>query len=448
MSVVSNQQVNQLWDVFAENEFRMQDSQGDIVDMEVADQRREERLPRLRELIDGFIDGEMVLAEFKSEIDSQNKRFPYWGFKGMNGMMFFNMLYSSAGEEHRDELASLLRDIVRPPEDRGESKEKIRSLEGFTERLRNEIDDLRKAPSPGSIPYFLSYFWQVHDPDRYPIYYSSMVNVLSDLAIWEPDDDLAESYVEFWDLNEDIRESLSDYTGRSIHLWTIEHVFWYWQQRDAFDDEGDSDGETSVQTLPDSYTPPIVSILPELAGHTEDMTDLADETGNSVETLFENRLAKCLQMIGFEVDELGQGRGRNPDGIAKDRRHNYAIVYDAKVRRDGYSINTGDERQFQDYINREVPTLRSQGFRNIYFAVISGTFTDGSQDAIRNLKIMTDIQEVRLVEADALLAILENRLRNPAFGLGPGDASGPGVQDFFAESGVLTASEIREELGI
>lgn len=94
------------------------------------------------------------------------------------------------------------------------------------------------------------------------------------------------------------------------------------------------------------------------------------------------------------------------------------------------------------------PSLRSQGFRNVYFAVVSGEFTDEGREAIRTLKIGTDIQEVRLVEAEALLALLENRLRKPEFDLGPGDAGGPVVQDFFAESGLLTAADVREELGI
>lgn len=417
--------------------------------MEEADQRREERLPVLRNFVDDFQSGELPLSEFKSEIDGQNKRFPYWGFKGMNGMMFFNMLYNSAGEEQRNELAELLRNLIQPPADKTEAKDKIRSLEGFVERLRNEADNVRKAPRPGSIPYFLSYFWQIHESDKYPIYYTSMVNVLSDLAIWEPEDDLAESYASFWELNEELREALADHTDQDIHLWTVEHVFWYWQQRDEFDDEPDPVGETTkAATLPDSYIPPIVSILPDLARNTDEVQNLVDGTGHSVETLFENRLARAFRMIGFEVEEMGQGSGRNPDGIAKDRMHNYAIIYDAKSRRNGYSMGTSDERQFQDYINREVPSLRAEGFRNIYFAVVSGNFTDGGRDTIRTLKIGTDIQEVRLIEVEALLILLENRLREPSFGIGPGDISGPGVQDFFAESGVLTAADVREELGI
>ena len=443
-----DQQLKRAWDAFEANDFRLKTSEGEIVTMSEADQRREDRLPVLRELIDDFLAEEIPIEEFKSEIDGQNKRFPYWGFKGMNGMMFFNMLYNSAETTRKSELVQLLRRVIQPPADQAEAKEKIRSLEGFVEGLRNEADDLRSAPRLGSIPYFLSYFWQVREPDEYPIYYTSMVNALSDLAIWEPSDDLADSYTEFWELNEEMRDRLATYTDREIHLWTIEHVFWYWQQRDEFEDPTEPPEEDQQATLPDSYIPPIVSILPDLAKNTDEIQDLVDGTGHSVDTLFENRLARAFQILGFEVDQRGQGQGRNPDGIIKDQRHNYAIIYDAKSRRDGYNIGTSDERQFQDYINREVPTLRAKGFRNIYFAVISGEFTDDGRDAIRTLKISTDIQEVRLIESEALLTLLEHRLRNPSFDLGPGDVGGPGAQDFFAESGVLTAADVREELGI
>lgn len=449
MLLADDQQLLRAWDAFEDNDFRMKDSQGDVVTMEEADQRRRNQLPTLQDLVSGFVEEDLPLDTFKSDIDGQNKQFPYWGFKGMNGMMFFNMLYNSTGEDTRDELAELLRRAIQRPADETEAKENIRSLEGFVERLRNDAEDLRKAPRHGSLPYFLSYFWQVQAPDRYPIYYTSMVNALSDLALWEPVEDLADSYVQFWELNEEMRESLATYTNRDIHLWTVEHVFWYWQQRDEFDDDaGQTSEKIRTETIPDSYIPPIVSILPDLATNTEDIQGLVEGTGHSVEALFENRLARAFQMLGFEVVEKGQGSGRNPDGIAMDHRHNYAIIYDAKSRRDGYTIGTSDERQFQDYINREVPSYRSRGFRNIYFAVISGEFTDDGRDAIRSLKISTDIQEVRLIETEALLVILEQRLRDPSFGLGPGDLGGLGVQDFFAESGVLAAADVREELGI
>ncbi|OYR83002.1 hypothetical protein DJ71_10995, partial [Halorubrum sp. E3] len=97
------------------------------------------------------------------------------------------------------------------------------------------IDNVQKAPHAGSIPYFLSYFWQLQEPDSFPIYYKSIRDALSDLDIWEPSGDLAEDYVEFWELNEEIRETIEDHTGKEIHLWGIERLCLYWLNKEQID---------------------------------------------------------------------------------------------------------------------------------------------------------------------------------------------------------------------
>lgn len=381
-----------------------------------------------------------------------------WGFSGFSGQMFFNMLVSSADPNDDPNLDSLLREVLEAPNDREAAATQIRQFEDYVEQLKDRAEDANSAPSVGFIPYFVSYFWQLQEPDVYPIYYKSIRRAMSDLAIWEPSGEIAEDYLEFWDLNEEIREVVESHTDNEIHLWTIERMCLFWLNRDEIDsgetcEESEQESRvgtvdrTEYRTLPDSYIPPIVSVLPDLGRNSEEIHEIASETGQAVETLFEDRLAKCLRMLGYTVDERGQGTGRNPDGVAKARRHNYAIIYDAKVRQDGYRFSTGDERQFRDYIDAEVGHLQSQGFRNVYFVVFSSEFDADRPDAVRRLKIETEIQEVRLIEAEALLELLETRLRDPAFSLGPTGAEGPGMQDLFAESGVLTSAEVQEQQG-
>ncbi|MFC6907086.1 hypothetical protein [Halalkalicoccus tibetensis] len=125
-----------------------------------------------------------------------------------------------------------------------------------------------------------------------------MRRALSDLAIWEPAEDLAEMYLQFRALNERMRDILTEYTGEDIHLWDIEHVFYYWQHREEAEVEANPEPEPETvavaepaETLPSSYIPPIVSILSDLARRTDQMRALAERNGTSVESLFENRLA-------------------------------------------------------------------------------------------------------------------------------------------------------------
>ena len=52
--------------------------------------------------------------------------------------------------------------------------------------------------------------------------------------------------------------------------------------------------------------------------------------------------------------------------------------------------------------------------RNIYYAIISGTFLDDFDEAIRTLKMDTGINEVILLQADAFVLMVEAKLRDPA----------------------------------
>jgi hypothetical protein len=102
-----------------------------------------------------------------------------------------------------------------------------------------------------------------------------------------------------------------------------------------------------------------------------------------------------------------------------------------------------DERAIREYIAIQGDRLRKQGIRNLYFMVISSAFTGNHDDAIRTLKIDTNVNEVLLVEVKSLLAMLEGKLRNPNVSFGP-----DGIQKLLASSGLLTEADVREFLEI
>src|SRR6266550_8347119 len=53
----------------------------------------------LGSLVRGYLDGSVVLGAFKSQIDGVNKRNAYWGFRGVKGQMFFNMIVNVSDDE-------------------------------------------------------------------------------------------------------------------------------------------------------------------------------------------------------------------------------------------------------------------------------------------------------------------------------------------------------------
>ena len=67
---------------------------------------------------------------------------------------------------------------------------------------------------------------------------------------------------------------------------------------------------------------------------------------------------------------------------------------------------------------------------------------DDFDDTIRSIKMDTDVNEVVLMEADALVAIVEAKLRAPLeITLGA-----DGIQRLYTSSGVLNAETVRELL--
>ena len=232
MPLSNEQQILQIWDAFEDAGFVYLSDSGDRRDLEEAREARYERLPVRQELLQDFLNGELDLTSFKSEMGSEVGSHKLWGFSGFSGQMFFNMLVSATGSDAESDLSELLREVFTAPESYEAGAAKIRKLEEYVTKLKAQAEDPGSAPSAGFVPYFVSYFWQLQDPNRYPMYYKSIRDALSDLNIWEPSGDYAEDYVEFWKLNEELREAIESHTGEEVHLWGIERLCLYWLSKD------------------------------------------------------------------------------------------------------------------------------------------------------------------------------------------------------------------------
>ena len=86
---------------------------------------------------------------------------------------------------------------------------------------------------------------------------------------------------------------------------------------------------------------------------------------------------------------------------------------------------------------------RRKTLRNIYYVIVSSHFQGDFDDMIRGVKMETDISEVVLLKAEALVALVDMNLRAPhLITLGP-----DGIQRLFSSSGIVTADDVRETLG-
>jgi hypothetical protein len=410
----------------------------------------------LKPFLADYLAGKVVLADFKSKVDGINKRNELWGFKGIKGQMFFNMVVNVADDA--EECDQELKSALAVPANEQIASSRIRTFASYIKRLGEqwvgEGNTRYGAPKMGSVPFFLSYFWQIQDREVWPVYYTNAVQTMTDLNIWQPSEDIAEDYLAFKQIYEVLARLFSEASKRPFGLYDVEHVFWFkgGNPYDTVKAEQKA-AEPSMakpaiklpatadqDRLPESYIPPIVAILPAMARHEEWLVEAAKRSGTSLERAFEKNIDAALTILGYETKLLGQGQGRVPDGRALALDDNYAILWDGKVRVDPYSLGT-DDRTIREYITTQSREL-SRRYRNTYYVIVSSSFADDFDDTIASIKMETEVSEVILLEAEALVAIVEAKLRAPLqLTLGP-----DGIQRFFTKSGGLTAAMVREYL--
>jgi hypothetical protein len=148
-------------------------------------------------------------------------------------------------------------------------------------------------------------------------------------------------------------------------------------------------------------------------------------------------------ILGYNTTELGQGRGREPDGIAISNDGNagyYAIIYDAKAREKDYTIGTQD-REIVEYIKNKQRELQRQRVDKVSFLIVSSEFTNSPslENSLRDIYRATRVPVI-LVRAKDLLRIVERKLSNA-------DIDHVQLEDLFLETGVLTADKIVDVLG-
>lgn len=457
------------------------------------DEHRLVVIPEVKKWLDKYLNGNVPADEFKTIIDDINKKNLLWGFHGSNGQVFLNSIVTtSIAAKLHNELNYLFKGALPAPVTSDFAINNIREVINFIRTLHETTADRSGLPKIESIPYFLSYFWQIQRPEIWPIYYTSMVNELKECEIWSPTENLAQSYSDFYELNNLLIDQVEVKTGKEVRLWDIEHAFYYSAiLKTAPPVVEELAAETAVieeaplekvvkqvqvatpatvrglrksthepprpespkpemprpevlrreipkSSFTESYIPPVVALLPALASKDAQVEAFCSQSGKTIENVYEERLAILFKMLGYETSSLGQGRGRVPDGLAACKEHHYAIIYDAEIRPQGYAMGAG-EGSISEYIVKIGDRLRKQGFRTIYFMIVSSTFNDEYDDETRTLKIETGVNEVILAEVEALLVLLENKLRDPEVTLGPRH-----FQKLLADSGLLTARAVRD----
>lgn len=214
----------------------------------------------LKPLVNNFLAGQTPLAEFKTRVDGINKKHNHWGFRGTQSQMFFNLLFKTAGD--KDELNQELKAALAMPASEREAAERIRAFAAYVERSgRRHLDSGGSAhakPKVSSVPFFLSYFWQVQERSVWPIYYGTSVKVMNKHGLWQQTGDLGTDYVTYKQIHEQLIEEFTRASGQQFDLYSVEHVFWSTNEPRA----GKADKEDEKEHAPDPSPEPSTRVAP------------------------------------------------------------------------------------------------------------------------------------------------------------------------------------------
>jgi len=374
------------------------------------DEKRLVVIQKIKSVLNNFFNQNTELKAFKRNIDGINKKNRLWGFRGINGMMFFNMLYNSSNKVGLlPSLHQTLVDCLKVPQDVNEAKEKIKRFVVFVGNINNLIlskgISKRKAPRIKSSLFFLSYFWQIQDSESFPIFYNSLELSFKNLGFLEETKDLDMYYESFFTLNNYLKNLFHQHLNREIDFWYVEHVIWHYYNSEIKVKTKISQPQeiSGPIVISDEFLPPIIADLPLIAK--SDETIRQKYPTKELEDVFEDKIYYFFRFMKFDVDKLGRGK-RAPDGIVKDKENHYAIIYDCKCRKDKFSLNAPDERTIIEYIHENKRKLKKEGIEKIYFMIISSDFRV-SEKQLGRIKIDSGASSIILMRAEQLLSILK-----------------------------------------
>ena len=401
--------------------------------LEDFDNLRFEVIEELLGLLDNFFSNKINLSNFKTKVDSINKRKPYWGFRGVNGQMFFNQL--SKCSQNKKDLTKYLQSLLKKPKNISEAKHKIMDLFTYVNSIKDNILDKRKAPRPKSILFFLSYFWQLQDPEEYPIFFNSLENVFLELDLITTKENLWDYYEEFYNINFELKELFSKKIGNKSNLWFVEHVFWKYHLKKQ-EEEVPKEAKKEIKKINPKqenyyeFLPLILSNIKKLSLNESTPAD------------FEKATSKLFTMLDFDVELLGQGKGRTTDIIARGygygRSKPYVLLIDCKARsKEDFKINAGEERTIIEYIETFFSISPKDRSSDIYYLIVSSGFKDISENIIRKIKSKTSVS-ISFISIDALVFLLALKLQK-------WDLDIESIKSIFQKEGKITKEFIQEE---
>jgi hypothetical protein len=179
--------------------------------------RRMAALPEMRALVARFLNREIGLEEFRDVFDRKTRNeWDVFGLRGLSGAMFVNKLAKHLPD--RERAAEALRKAMRVPASEGAVRVQF---DGFAAFLQGEIDGgsvtLRDI-QPSRALFLLSATWHVQEPEGWPAFYRTALEVLEGDGLLRSGLKGPDRYLDY------ARAFVALATGLGISRWDLEHL--------------------------------------------------------------------------------------------------------------------------------------------------------------------------------------------------------------------------------
>lgn len=189
-----------------------------VVSSQEVERHRSSARQEMVQLLNTFLARTITLREFNTVF--QQKTHSEWSIfhlRGMSGGLFLNRLVKYVPSE--ENFSHLLRLMIRVPEDVRSGRQQMQAFVLFLEGLIASQQAQRGQLQPARVPFFLSVWWHIQDPERWPIFYLEVRQVLAPEGKQQGDSqDPVKRYFEFCDRFTSLAKELG------ISSWELENV--------------------------------------------------------------------------------------------------------------------------------------------------------------------------------------------------------------------------------
>ena len=420
--------------------------------------KRISAIQELNNLVTDFLSKKINLNDFKEKHDLASRRLAFWGFGGFGGQMQLNQFVKNVVGNDKE---SVFRKAMLVPKTDKEAIEKIDLFTAYILEKRSTCSETTNAsslPRVGSVAYVLSYFWQIQNNTQWPVSFIASKRVLEALGlIPDKQETTGQHYIWFVGVMNELANLFQKNVKFPIQypFWFVEHVLWKQflksdsssvtdtnENQDLAKPAAKIQKPKSYSQVVNEWIPPIISDLCELALNKE--TEWSKRNNLKPEKAFESKIRIAFTLLGYEATELGQGKGREPDGFAISLNAadgDYAIIYDAKATGDKFRVGTND-RQIYEYIKSKTDQLKRLRVNRASFLIVSSQFDESPT----NINLILDVYRrtripVVMITASNLLFLIEEKLKDV-------ELSHSRLEQLFLETGILSKQKIFDVLGI